>query len=495
MFKSIILHPVVRISKSFLKTSFIYTISGMLPMASGIILIPLYVANLSEAQFGAWTIFMSFSLFMQLVVTYSFDTSLYIHYHEYKADVKKLSSYVSSAFVMMLLISLVVSFLLFAFGGLIFSVIFSQENVSFYPYGWLALGGGSFQALFKVYNNLLQSREQPITFLWSNAVLFMGIILLTILGLHIFPQSLMGPLGARFIALMLGASWVLYRIYKEFGIHFNWPLLNSSFNFNLYSYIYQLQQWLINYFDRILMAYFLTLPLIGVYGFTMSCLIGIELLMNGMHSSFYPKVVKEVMAQTVKESTLTVNRYYYGLVAFVMLLVCGTILVLPFLVEWLVWYTGKLHYMDSIVFIPFIAAFYLLKSVRLFFSSPYGILKFTKPLPSIYTVAVIIKIAGIVLLVQRFGIMGVIIASLLSMATEILLLYNAVKAQFKFRFNVYKMVGAPLLLLAIIIISESFLPSAWQLLMHLAYCIICLMILLWAYRLEIKQFNPFRLIK
>lgn len=467
----------------------------MLPMASGIILIPLYMANLSIEQFGAWTAYMAFSLFMQLLVTYSFDTSLYIHYHEYKGDTKKLSSYVSSAFVMMLLISLAVSLVLFAFGGLLFSVIFDQDNISFYPYGWLALGGGSFQALFKVYCNLLQSRERPLTFLWSNAFVFTGIIVLTIIGLNIFPQSLTGPLGARFIALGLGAVWVLYRIFKEFGIHFNWPLLTSSFSFNMYSFIYQLQQWLINYFDRILIPYFLGLSLVAVYGFTMSCLIGIELLMHGMHSSFYPKVVKEVMAQTIKESTLTVNRYYYGLVAFVMVMVCGAILILPFLVEWLAHYSGKLNYMDSIVFIPFIGSLYLLKSVRLFFSAPYGILKFTKPLPVIYTVAVVVKIAGMLVLMQQFGIMGVITASLLSMSVEILLLYKAVKKHFTFRFNTYKIIGAPFLLLSLIITSELLLPSEWRLITHLAYCLICLGILLWTYRLEIKQLNPFNIIK
>jgi O-antigen/teichoic acid export membrane protein len=217
--------------------------------------------------------------------------------------------------------------------------------------------------------------------------------------------------------------------------------------------------------------------------------------MNGMHSSFYPKVVKEVMAQTIKESTLTVNRYYYGLVAFVMVMVCGAILVLPFLVEWLANYSEELTYMDSIVFIPFIGSFYLLKSVRLFFSAPYGILKFTKPLPVIYTVAVIIKIVGMLLLMQQFGIMGVITASLLSMSVEILLLYKAVKKHFNFRFNAYKIIGAPFLLLSLIITSEVLLPAEWQLMTHLAYCLICFGILLWAYRLEIKQLNPFNIIK
>lgn len=485
----------VRISKSFLKTSFIYTVSGMLPMASGIILIPLYMANLSTDQFGALTIYMAFSLFIQLLVTYSFDTSLYIHYHEYKADERKLSSYVSSAFVMMLLISLVVSLVLFALGGLIFSVIFNKENVSFYPYGWLALGGGSFQSLFKVYSNFLQSREKPLQFLWGNTVLFTAIIVFTILGLGIFPNSLIGPLGARFLALGLAGAWVLYRIFKEFGLHFNWPLLNSSFNFNLYSFVYQLQQWFINYFDRILMGYFLSLSLVGVYGFTMSCLIGIELLMNGMHSSFYPKVVKEVMAQSTKGSTTSVNRYYYGLVAMVMIIVCLAILILPFLVEWLSNYSGKLTYKESIHFIPFIGCFYLLKSVRLFFSAPYGILKFTKPLPVIYTVTVIVKVAGMLLLMKEMGIMGVIAASMISMMVEIFLLYFAVKDFYNFKFNFLKILAAPLLLLSILIFTELLLKDDLQLLRHLSYCIVCFGILVWVYRNELKQLNLFDLIK
>lgn len=464
-------------------------------MASGLILIPLYMANLTTDLFGALVIYMAFSMLIQLLVTYSFDTSLYIHYHEFKDRPKVLSSFISSAFVMMLLIGTGIAILLYLFGGLIFAVVFEKENVAFYPFGWLALGGGTFQALFKVHSNLLQSREKPETFFWANAGLFTCIVTFTVVGLEVFPKSLIGPLGGRLVALALGGTWVLYRIFRAYGFHFDFRLLSSSFSFNLYAFIYQLQQWVINYFDRILMGYYLSLSLVGVYGFTVSCLIGIEILMNGLHSSFYPKVVKEVMAQADKGSSITINRYYYGLVAIIMMVVCSAILILPFLVEWLATYSGKLEYMEAIVFIPYIASFYLLKSLRLYFSAPFGILKYTKPLPVIYAVAVVVKIVGMILLMNQFTIMGVIIASLLSMVIEIVLLHASIKDQFAFSFNAFKILVAPLLLMVLILVAESLLPYSAQLLAHVFYCVVCGGILVWVYRLELKQLNPLSIIK
>ena len=88
-----------------------------------------------------------------------------------------------------------------------------------------------------------------------------------------------------------------------------------------------MQQWIINQFDRILMLFYLSLANVGVYDFAVKCLIPVELLMNSLHSSFYAKVVGTVMAQPTKKSSPEINRYYHGLTAFVMLLICGSILV------------------------------------------------------------------------------------------------------------------------------------------------------------------------
>lgn len=485
----------IRVSRSFLKGSLIYTLVGALPMASAILLLPFYMADLSTSDFGALSVYLTFSLLIQLLVAYSFDTSLYIHYHEFKSDRSKLAAFVSSAFVLMLLIGVGLLLVLVPTGGYIFKAIFTEKAVSFYPYGLLAMGGGVFQALVKVHSNFLQSREKPETFFWSNLLLFSGIVFFTIVGLKLYPQSLMGPLGGRALALSLASVWVLFRIFKEFGVQFNFPLLSESFSFNLYSFIYQLQQWVINYFDRILMVFFLPMSSVGVYDFAIKCLLGIEFLMSGLHSSFYPKVVKEIMEQKTKGSSPTINRYYNGLIAVIMLVVCAAIFILPFGVEWLADQFNKPGYKDSMEFIPYIALLYLFRCVRLFFGYPYSVLKYTKPLPLIYFAAAVVKIAGMLILIKHYGVMGVVLAGMMSQVVEMILLYRQVKDRFLFHFNVVKVVVAPLVVFIVILLLELILPKDFRIGAHVSYLLLCFLLLVWVYRNELKQIDLNRIIK
>ncbi|WP_127120570.1 lipopolysaccharide biosynthesis protein [Chryseotalea sanaruensis] len=485
----------VRISRSFIKGSLIYTLIGSLPMASAILLIPFYMADLSMANFGALSIYMAFSLLIQLLVNYSFDASLYIHYHEYKSDPPKLASFISSAFVFMLLSGgiLLISFELI--GDWVFARFFSDKDLSFHPYGQLAVLGGICQAIFKVHSNLLQTREKPETFFWANLFVFSGIAIFTIAGLQYYPQTLMGPLGGRLLALALAAVWVLFRIFKAYKIQFNFRLLTASFSFNFYTFIYQLQQWLINYFDRVLMLYFIPLTSVGVYDFALKALIAIEFFMNGLHSSFFPKVVKEVMSQSLKTTTTNINRYYHGLIAAVMVVVSISVLIIPHLIEWLADHFHRPEYKLSISLVPYIAAWYLIKVVRNYFGFPYSVLKYTKPLPVIYTITTIIKLAGVVIVIRNFGLVGIILISMFGSAIEVLLLHYQIKKKFNFHFNKLKILIAPLLLVLIFIGGEFLLNSVDQNLRHAGYFISCLIILMGIYKNEFKYIKPFQILK
>src|SRR5690349_14938767 len=101
-------------------------------MASAILLVPFYMLNLSTSDFGAISIYLAFSLLVQLVVTYSFDTSLYVHYHEFKNDKPKLSAFISSAFVFMLLIGAGLTVIILPTGSIILSAIFTDRSFEFF---------------------------------------------------------------------------------------------------------------------------------------------------------------------------------------------------------------------------------------------------------------------------------------------------------------------------------------------------------------------------
>lgn len=477
------------ISKNFIKSSLTYTLAGALPTASALILLPFYTHHLSTEVYGAFAIYLSFSLLIQIIVTFSFDTSVYIHFHEFKSDFKKLSIFISSAFVFMVLTGLITIIGFTVIGDFMFKLVLPERDISFFPYGVASVGAGVFQALFKVHTSLLQTRERPETFFWSNVLSFSLIAILTIVGLQLFPNSLMGPVVGRMIASIICGLWALVRIFREFGFHYDFTWLKLSFGFNVYSFLYQLLQWTINYFDRIIMLLVASLADVGVYVFATQCLSVLEVLMNSLHTSFYPKVVNTIMAQPQKHSSPEVNRYYHGLTAVIMLFVCMTILIFPWAIET---FARKPSYQESIPYLPFLAGIYFFRTMRLFFTAPYGVLKHTKPLPFIYLLVAILKIGLMLLLMPHMQVYGVIMASLISAVVEIIVLRYSIKDKYLFNFNGFKIVIAPMILFLLIILLEPFIGKDYPYSIHLFYLISCGGLLWWAYRNEIRLINPFQ---
>ena len=454
---------------------------------SAVLLLPFYLAWLPADVYGALSLCLAFSIFIQVLVSYSFDTSIYIHFHEFKDQPDKLAGYVVAVFAFILGAGLAAGLTFALLGNLIFALLFSDRGLDFFPFGMMAACTGVFQAVFKVYSYLLQSREKPETFLWSNLTLFGLIAALTIGGLYLAPGSLAGPVGGRLIAGGLLTVWVLWRVWREFGSRPDFSALKSTFGFNNYSYIYQLLQWVINYIDRFVLVLFLPLASVGIYDLTVKCLLVIELLMNGAHSSFYPRVVGEVMQQDEKNSSITVNRYYHGLTALAMMLTAGGILVLPLVADLL---PEDNDYRTVIPWFPLVALAYLLKPMRTYFGMPYGVLKWAKPLPLFYLAVSALKLILLMALVKPLGIHGVVIAALTSSVLEIILLRAGLINRFRFRFNHLKIITAPVLLLLLIGVLEPMMGAVRPLLLHLVYFLFTTGILLILYRKELRHLLP-----
>ena len=130
--------------------------------------------------------------------------------------------------------------------------------------------------------------------------------------------------------------------------------------------------------------------------------------------------------------------------------------------------------------------------MRLYFSVPYGILKYSKPLPVIYFVVSGLKIILMIALINTLSLYGVIVASLVSALVENILLRSNLKNMFQFQFNVFKIVLAPLILMAMIVIMEPLFGTEYPMATHAFYLVCCGALLAWGYRNEIQLMNPFR---
>ena len=449
-------------------------------MASALILFPLYMYHLSVEAYGALSIYLVFIGLVQILITFSFDSSVYVHFHEYKNDPQKLANFVSSAFVFMLITGVVVTVLLAAAGELIFHLVLPNNDISFFPYGLACVGTGVFLSIFRVHSSLMQTREKPDVYLWSNVMVLSLIVVFTILGLQRYPHSLAGPIYGRMLGALLPCIWVLWRIFREYGIRFDFHWLKSSFGFNAYAFIYQLQQWFINQFDRVILLLYLTLADVGVYDVALKCLLPIELLMNSLHSAFFPRVVGAIADKRLDE--FDINRYYHGLVAVVMLMVVSAILFVPVGIEW---FAGKPEYLPALNYIPLLAVAYLFRAIRLFFAFPYSAMKYTKPLPLIYFLVVVVKLLIIILLAKQIGLYAAVAGTLVSAAFEVWLLAFFARTRYAYRTNVKKLLILPVLLALTVLLTEIFVTVTWRIELHISYFVLCLAMLGWTYRREV----------
>jgi O-antigen/teichoic acid export membrane protein len=483
------------VSKRFIKSSLAYTLAGALPVASAVVLLPFYIAYLPTDVYGAMAICLAFSMLIQIITSYSFSTSLYVYYHEFKHDKVKLDVFIASAFMFILFLGALVTIILSLTGQLIFTLV-PDLSISFFPFGLISVLIGIFQAVFKVYGNVLQIQEKPEPFFWSNVVSFLIIGAATIIGLHYYPNTLVGPMGGRLLANGMMAIWVMSRVINHHGFHFKSPQAFTSLSFNAYTFGYQLLQWMMNYFDRFIIMAFLpfgAMASVGIYDFAVKCLAPVDFILNGLNASVNPQVIKKIHEQSDrKHTTPIINRYFYGIISVVMLLVCVDLVLVPFAIDWFI---TDSQYAASLPYLPLIGATFIIRALRSYFIMPYGALKKMKSLTWVSVAMNAIKIVLMIVFIQAWGLYGIIMATALSFLIEIYLMWYFLRNDYAMQFNAFKLMVGPSILFMTIIIGSLWLwpvASGWY---YLSYLVLCVLLLWFSYRNELKDLNIFKLIR
>jgi hypothetical protein len=99
----------------------------------------------------------------------------------------------------------------------------------------------------------------------------------------------------------------------------------------------------------------------------------------------------------------------------------------------------------------------------------------------------IAKVVLMVLLIYRWELYGLIISAFIAYAIEIFLLWYNLKNDFPMKFNIVKLIGVPLFLFFVIVITESQLNGNYLTVTHLFYGLLCVILLAAAYRNELKM--------
>jgi O-antigen/teichoic acid export membrane protein len=471
------------ISKSFLKSSVIYTLGGALPMIGGLILLPFYANRLNELHYAQVQFYISVSLLLQVLFSYSVESYFGIQYTRLANDRDKQRKFVGTVSVLLLSIGLVLLMLCALSGSVIFSRVFKPDyEMSFWPYGFFSVLTAFFNSYFKAATNALIYFKKPALFLLVNGLNFVATIGISIGGLMLFPESIVGPVYGRLFSgvIIFVLGWYIFNSNGEF-------IYDKSFISELQKFctpyvFYVLSMWSLGQIDRYILQSYISKAELNTYDLVLKCFFGIEFLQNSLSAIIFPKLYdiwnKQENLHTTKES----NRYFnvFTVVNIIQLIVFC--IALPVMYKLLI---KNITFYESEKYIGLIASGYALRSILNFYLSTILFTKNTITLLKIFGVSAVIQLCLTYVAIWQFGLLGAIYAGLLTKVLQVIFSSVFTRGIFNYEFNYFKIIIIPFIYIAVNI-AQFHLQPGYHLFLYFAQLLLFGILFYLIFRNEIK---------
>ncbi len=438
------------ISKKFFAHSIIYTIVGALPLATPILLLPLYTAVLSEGQVGEIALYTAFGFVTQIIANFSLDGSVRTFYLDYQKHEKHLKEYISTVYLTLIGIGILSIVVFSVLGALSFQ---SLLRLSFFPFGLLSLLSSVLNSFFKTYTGLLITQQRAVRFFYINVSQFLLTVLFIGGGLYFFPHTLWGPIAGRFGAVFILFLLTLAFFIQEYGVKFKYIYLHKMWKFCIHMTLYSISAWVLLYLDRYVINHYLDTSKVGIYDFATKCVAPIELLVIGLCNAVMPKVYQAWKKLDITHTNTEINRYFNVMTLVTLFSIAMAVVLLPVLIPFVV---KKQVFYQSFEYIPYLAASYVFLPLLSIFYYTLLYLKRTDIMNYYFAFCAVLQMIFNPIMIGKYGVYGaiatVIMMKFLMMAT----FYWGSKKHFQFYFNWVKLFYLPLLFLLMVIAAGYF---------------------------------------
>lgn len=433
------------ISKSFLKSSIIYTVGGALPMVGSLILLPFYTNFFTAAQYVSLNFYILISLLFQILFSYSIESYFGVKYTQLSDDPTEQKKFVGTVSTLLLMIGAGLLLLCLILGPFIFPFIFNEKDqVSFWPFGLASIITAFFNSYFKASTNALIYFKKPDVFLSFNIINLFATIGISIWGLYAFPNSLVGPIAGRFFSGVIIFFLGVY-IFKTNSIWaFDKKFLKDLQKFCTPYISFVLFYWILGFIDRFFLKNIVSSEELAAYDLLLKCLFGIEFVQNGLAAIVFPKVFAIWTANKKNETTPESNRYFNVSTALNVLILISFCIVIPIMIRLFV---NKDDYFQSFAFIGLVSAGYITRGIINYYLATILYTKRTILLIKIFGYSSVLQILITIVLAKYFGIIGAIYAGLITKMVQVFFSYYLTKNIFTYNINYMKIYGIPFLFL------------------------------------------------
>lgn len=444
--------------KDFIASGAVYTILGFLPTASRFFLFPLFLHYLSPDDFALISLNTMVAAILTPFMTLGIETAMNKFYFDFIKYPKIEKTFIATLILSILLFAVLLSAIFILIGPFLFSHSFKSARFMFFPFGISALFSAIPGGLNALYLNYLRCRKD----LKNYTLLNLGLFLLTSLGeivaivfLKMPVESLVWVKPVITIPIVLISTVIILR---KTGIKFDFRLLRISMAYSTQLLPHLFFSLVFVYTDRLLIENNLNLTYLAIYNLTMAISNIIDIFEQALRNATFPNIFK-LLKEDVYKNVVAVSRIHTINGLILMSIVSMVAATTPFASYYLL----KPVYSPMLYLIPFA----LIISVVRFYYIVYGEpLFFFKKVIHI-SIATFLQGSFAILLnllfIPKFGLIGAILANILSKIIQVVYIYFtsiSIKIfQYRIRFLLVTMTIMIAILVSISILSRPIIDN------------------------------------
>lgn len=469
--------------KRIVKSTFFITAGGTLPLLSSVVLLIPYTDNLNTADYGALAIYISFALFVQILMNYGVDNYLSVHYYDYYNKPNTLSKFIAEVTGTMFIYGILLSLALSLFSLCLFPIIFQGSTINFWPFGFMSILTGFFNAWFRMYVNIQVAADKALKYFYFGLFNFIITILISTVLVYSYPQTLIGPMWGRLISGFIIFVVTFIAGIKYYQISFKFKFFKRIFNYASPIVIFGLITWLLSYGNNYLINALKSVNEVGIYDFASKATILLEYLAIGVLGAINPRVFKAWKQHGAIYTSPEESRIYHAYSAINIFAISISIFLLPQIIR--VFINNEAYY-ASINYIPLFCLSFILRPFQGMLLGPIFYQKRTKLLPKIMLITALSQLIISYFLITYFDIWGAVLGFFISKQLQVIVMWVFVKNFYKIRINFWKLIGMPTLYF-VLVMSCIYIPLINSLTFEILQLSIAFTLVIIVYKNELKK--------
>ncbi|SEA45620.1 lipopolysaccharide biosynthesis protein [Bizionia paragorgiae] len=276
--------------KEFLKSFFSFGLAATIEKLIAFLLLPIYTRYFTKEEFGVIDLVQVILGLASIFAVFQLETALQRYYYEYKGKIKEV--YISTIFIVIVTLSLVVTLLLFLNAELLTILVFkSAEYVDVVKLAIWQLPFINFAMLSFV---ILRYEKRNIQFVSLILLKVVVNLLFIFLFVVILKLGIIGVFYAQLISHAISSIFLFMAVRRFLSFSFSRKLFRKCVKYALPQFPARIGSVLLTYGNRFFMIGYLTLGAIGIYSLSLKLASSVQLVYSAFVMAWAPFMFEKI---------------------------------------------------------------------------------------------------------------------------------------------------------------------------------------------------------